>query len=189
MGYNSIHKDPSIAPAMDDDERRPNAIRIGISNPTLLLIPLSASSFGFVSGLLSTSQKVALQFLAENAHRQPSTLQGWYFYNKTKNYKVALESIKGGLKTAGRLGLWTSAFVGLQELGVRSSVLNSTQASGLAGTVMAVTASALYKLSKRTLPRRIALGLAVGALAGGLQDMKAWVAEKKREEEARVQHT
>lgn len=134
--------DPS---SLADDSRSRNAIHITIANPTLLLIPVCASTFGFVSGLLSTSQRVSLQFLAENAHRQPTTLQGWYFYNKTKNYKIALEGVKGGLKTAARLGLWTSAFVGLQEAGVRSRVLNSTQAGALAGTVMAVAASTLCR--------------------------------------------
>jgi len=39
----------------------------------------------------------------------------WYFYQKTKNYRVLFGGIKAGLKTGARLGAWTGAFVGLEE--------------------------------------------------------------------------
>lgn len=39
----------------------------------------------------------------------------WYFYQKTKNYRVAWGGIKQGFKTGGRLGAWTAAFVALSE--------------------------------------------------------------------------
>lgn len=121
-----------------------------MSEPSLLLVPVCASSFGFVSGLLTASQRASLQFLAENAHRQPSTLQGWYFYNKTKNYRVALVGLAGGLKTAGRLGLWTSAFVGVQETLASAGTslgMREVHAGAASGTLLAVAASALCQFS------------------------------------------
>ncbi|SCV68030.1 BQ2448_151 [Microbotryum intermedium] len=42
----------------------------------LVLIPLAGSTFGFVSGVLTSSQLASKQFLAENAHRLSTTVQG-----------------------------------------------------------------------------------------------------------------
>lgn len=107
--------------------------------PSLLVLgPVSALIFGFTSGLVSSSKLASKQFLAENAHRLPTTVQGcvqlsrsrvdltsltsfplvarsWYFYQKTKNYRVLFAGLKGGLKTGARLGLWTGAFLGLEQ--------------------------------------------------------------------------
>jgi hypothetical protein len=43
----------------------------------LVLIPSSAFVLGFVSGLLTSSRLSGRQFLAENAHRLPTTVQGF----------------------------------------------------------------------------------------------------------------
>ena len=127
---------------------RPAPIQIRISDPSLLIVPACAITFGFVSGLLTASQRSSLQFLAENAHRQPTTLQGWYFYNKTKNYRVALDGFRGGLRTGARLGVWTGAFVGLKE-GCRAATgwgeIRNGAASGL---IMSIAASILCEKSR-----------------------------------------
>lgn len=130
----------------DSEEDEASVIRINISDPTLLLIPTCAASFGFVSGLLSGAKKSSLQFLAENAHRQPTTLQGWYFYNKTKNYRVALGGAKTGLFTAARLGAWTSGFVALKE-GASKIGLGRTESGATAGTLLAMFASVVCEHS------------------------------------------
>lgn len=57
--------------ALRDDEDQSGLIR-----PDLVLVPLAASVFGFTSGLLNSSKLAARQFLAENAHRLPTTVQG-----------------------------------------------------------------------------------------------------------------
>jgi hypothetical protein len=87
-------------------------------NPRLILLPAvgattglsvgNAESFCVVTiyliiirrllGFIRGSREAGLQFLAENAHRQPTTVRGWYFYNKTKNYQM----IWSGLKMGGR---------------------------------------------------------------------------------------
>jgi len=80
------------------------AIHISIP-PRLYQVPGAALVVGTVIGAARGSRKEGLRFLAENAHRAPTTLQGWYFYNKTKNYRKIL----GGLVEGGRQGLRLSA--------------------------------------------------------------------------------
>lgn len=123
------------------------------SSEELILIPTSAFLVGFVSGLVTNSRLSGRQFLAENAHRLPTTVQGWYFYQKSKNYRVMFGGVKGGLKTGAKLGSWTLAFVGLQEVMERGrqSILSETQreipsrwATGaVAGTTLAGAAAAI----------------------------------------------
>lgn len=127
--------------SVDEDNPR-KQIHINVSDPTLLLIPVCAASFGFASGLLSGGKKSSLQFLAENAHRQPTTLQGWYFYNKTKNYRVALAAARTGISTAAKLGAWTSAFVAIKEGGDRLG-LGRVESGGAGGFILAIYAGFL----------------------------------------------
>lgn len=123
--------------------------------PNLLSIPALSTLVGFISGLASSAQLSSLQFTAENAHRQPRTLRGWYFYQKTKNYKVIWAGVKGGLRKGGLLGGWTTAFVGLQE-GIDAAAAAAAQsdwqfqgrrtASGaLSGTLVALAMSSICK--------------------------------------------
>lgn len=134
------------------DRSNPDQIVIGVRQD-LILIPLSSFIIGFVSGLLTQSRLAGRQFLAENAHRLPTTVQGWYFYTKTKNYRVMYGGITGGLKTGARLGAWTVVFVGLQE-GIEYSIKRvapsalenvSTRwaAGGIAGVSLAAASSRL----------------------------------------------
>ena len=73
--------------------------------PRLYQVPGAALVVGTAIGAVRGSRKEGLRFLAENAHRAPTTLQGWYFYNKTKNYRKIL----GGFREGGRQGLKLSA--------------------------------------------------------------------------------
>lgn len=43
------------------------------------------------------------------------TVGSWYFYQKTKNYRVLFSALKGGLVTGTRLASWTGLFVLSQE--------------------------------------------------------------------------
>ncbi|TNY21696.1 hypothetical protein DMC30DRAFT_350148 [Rhodotorula diobovata] len=198
----------------------PTPAPLGPAPSLVVLAPTSAFLFGFTSGLVSSSKLAAKQFLAENAHRLPTTVQGWYFYQKTKNYRVLWAGIKGGLRTGARLALWTGAFLSLEEsvdAGIRSAVslarptpteeqrdvLRTKWAAGaVAGAGMAGAASwwcaslslshsppfpppsapltrphppAADRLSRPTVPRRLALGLALGGVAGGAVDLRDWL--------------
>lgn len=143
----------TFAPYGDALQRSPERIstQIHVSDDSIILIPVSAFLFGFVSGLVTSSRLSGRQFLAENAHRLPTTVQGWYFYQKSKNYRVMFGGVKGGLRTGAKLGSWTLAFVGMQEIVERGrkSLLSEQQrelpsrwASGaLAGTTLAGAAA------------------------------------------------
>ncbi|KAM0753039.1 hypothetical protein T439DRAFT_378779 [Meredithblackwellia eburnea MCA 4105] len=158
----------------------------------LILIPTSAWILGFVSGLLTSSKLAARQFLAENAHRLPTTVQGWYFYQKTKNYRVIYSGLVGGLKTGTRLGVWTGAFVGLEEFlerGSRRYIMRAREgedlqfptrwaSGGLAGLGLAGAAGQIYRLSRFGGGRRLVLGLSLGVLAGGSHDLRDWMKTK-----------
>lgn len=53
-------------------------------NGPTLGIPVTGAAIGFGAGFYQSAKRAGLVFLAENAHRRPDTVQGWYFYNKTK---------------------------------------------------------------------------------------------------------
>ena len=93
---------------------KPQPIRLNIP-PRYYLLPGSALIAGTTIGLLRGTRKASLRFLAENAHRPPTTVQGWYFYNKTKNYRVILGGIKGAAADAFRLGTTATGWVAIEE--------------------------------------------------------------------------
>ncbi|CAO1614675.1 unnamed protein product [Jaminaea pallidilutea] len=151
------------------------------------VIPLTSFGIGFVSGMVNGGSKASLVFLAENAHRRPDTVQGWYFYNKTKNYKVLLSSLRGGGATGGRLALLASLFVYSEtnSWALRKEYLSGPEArvSGpqkighvfdgmIAGQVVAAFASITYKAPPA---RLFAVSTAAGAMMGGLQDLRDYL--------------
>ncbi|KAG8925044.1 hypothetical protein FRC02_009956 [Tulasnella sp. 418] len=95
-------------------EDKPDAIHITIPRHVYML-PLSTSLLGFTLGFVRGSRKSALRYLAENAHRRPTTVQGWYFYQKTKNYRVLFGGLKEGGKYALKVGGLGVGWVGLEQ--------------------------------------------------------------------------
>lgn len=108
------------APTDDTGNPTNNSIHLTIP-PRFYLIPGAAIIVGSAIGLMRGSQTASLRFLAENVHRPPTTVQGWYFYNKTKNYKVLLGGFKGAAAEASRLAVvglgWVSIEEGLERIG------------------------------------------------------------------------
>ncbi|WAQ92227.1 hypothetical protein PtA15_16A133 [Puccinia triticina] len=81
-----------------------------------IMIPTScAMMIGFASGATTSGKLAGYQFMVENLHRLPQTRSNWFFFQKTKNYKVILGGFKGGLKTGAKLGAWTAGFCTLKE--------------------------------------------------------------------------
>jgi hypothetical protein len=91
-----------------------NVIRLTIPPRYIALIG-GGATVGACLGIARGARKASLQFLAENAHRPPRTVRGWYLYNKTKNYRVMLGAIKTGSWEGSRLGLTMLAWVGIEE--------------------------------------------------------------------------
>jgi len=83
--------------------------------PRLYTVPLGAVLLGAVIGVNRGGRLASLRFLAENAHRTPKTQKGWYYYHKTRNYRVVLGALRGAVRDGGYLGAATLGWVGLEE--------------------------------------------------------------------------
>jgi len=115
---------------------------------------------GTAIGLVRGSRAAGLRFLAENAHRPPTTVQGWYFYNKTKNYKMMLGGLSKAGKDATKLGFTALAWVTFEE-GLSQVGWHGIGEIG-AGIGTAGVFSGIYQLPLRTACRAGLLGLSVG---------------------------
>ncbi|RSH81585.1 hypothetical protein EHS25_006207 [Saitozyma podzolica] len=105
---------------------------IALTVPTsLLVLPASAAIVGMIIGMSRGGSRARLRFLAENAHRPPTTVQGWYFYTKTRNYRVFFAAARTGARYALGLGGATAAYVLLDEsVGwTREQVFGAAQSS------------------------------------------------------------
>jgi len=96
-------------------EESPNAVHLTIPREYFTL-PMAMVVGGSFIGMFRGGRQESWRFLAENAHRPPTTVQGWYFYNKTKNYRVMLAGLKGGGVDGLRLGLTGLGWVAFEEL-------------------------------------------------------------------------
>ncbi|KAI5367201.1 hypothetical protein Slin14017_G022370 [Septoria linicola] len=89
-----------------------------LSLPLHARLPLAttiASFCGLILGLAKGSQDTNYRFRAENAHRLPTTQQGWFLYHKSKNYNMMLGAIKEGTRQSIKFGAWTGLFFLLEE--------------------------------------------------------------------------
>ncbi|KAG1437714.1 hypothetical protein G6F56_012970 [Rhizopus delemar] len=94
-----------IPPPPPQVETKENMHRAGLeTKPRVILITTLGSLWGFSIGAFLGGRQSGLQYLAENAHKLPTTVQGWYFYHKTKNYKMMLGGVKKGIRYAGKTG-------------------------------------------------------------------------------------
>ncbi|KIO31108.1 hypothetical protein M407DRAFT_241984 [Tulasnella calospora MUT 4182] len=161
---------------------QPSQLKIGTDVYT---IPVTASLAGGLLGFIRGSRMSSLRFLAENAHRAPTTVRGWYFYNKTKNYRVLLGGFKGGGQEALRLGAVGCGWVAFEEgwKAISTQVLGVPQLSAakevVAGGGTASAICVIYRLPRRTAVQTIGLGLAVGAAVSLLRKGKELLVERR----------
>ena len=99
---------------IEDDPPKPEPIRIFV-NPRFYQLAGAAFLVGTAIGLARGSRLAGLRFRAENAHRPPTTMRGWYFYQKTKNYKMILGGLHEAGKHGSKLGLTVIGWVGAEE--------------------------------------------------------------------------
>jgi hypothetical protein len=122
-------------------------VRAGLNpKPRLILMTSIGSFWGFSMGAFLGARQSGLQYLAENAHKLPTTVQGWYFYHKTKNYRMMLGGVKKGIRFAGKTGglclLYGALEASLDDVRGEADVMNSVTAGIATGTIF----SALSKL-------------------------------------------
>ncbi|KIJ37360.1 hypothetical protein M422DRAFT_138814, partial [Sphaerobolus stellatus SS14] len=137
----------------------PDAIHITLPAEYYRL-PLGMVVGGSVLGMFRGGRRESWRFLAENAHRAPTTMQGWYFYQKTKNYRVMLGALKGGGADGLRLGLTGLGWVGFEEL-MRRTGLDDVREIG-AGVGTASVFAGIYRLPWRAARQAMLLGLITG---------------------------
>jgi hypothetical protein len=110
-----------------------------LSLPFAFRLPVLSTSAFLVGSSLGASlggRQAGLIFRAENAHRMPKTQQGWYFYHKTKNYRVMWGGIKSGVRMGLQTAGWVVAFVVCEDAvdRLRGKVdAGSSVVAGLAG--------------------------------------------------------
>ncbi|EIN10283.1 hypothetical protein PUNSTDRAFT_132376 [Punctularia strigosozonata HHB-11173 SS5] len=173
---------PSSAYDADDDSSPRN---IHLSIPTrFLLLPGTAILVGTTLGLVRGSRVASLRFLAENAHRPPTTVRGWYFYNKTKNYRVMMAGLKMAALDAGRLGATAAAWVGVEEAVSRAGEGWEDVSEVAAGTGTAALFSAVYRLPRKVAYRTVALGLLVGCSLSALRASRRYLVRMRDERAA-----
>ncbi|KAI0307258.1 hypothetical protein B0F90DRAFT_1622340 [Multifurca ochricompacta] len=162
-----------------------NSIHVEIP-PRFYLIPGGAMCIGTAIGLVRGSRAAGLRFLAENAHRPPTTVQGWYFYNKTKNYKMMLAGLSKAGTDAAKLGFTALAWVtfeeGFNQLGFGWNEIGEIGAGiGTAGVFAGV-----YQLPLRTASRAGLLGLLVGITMRTMRWGKERLAEEAQARKGEV---
>ncbi|EMD40812.1 hypothetical protein CERSUDRAFT_111397 [Gelatoporia subvermispora B] len=160
----------------DEGNDAPNtAIRVSIPERYYML-PGAAILVGTTIGLFRGSRLAALRYLAENAHRPPTTVKGWYLYNKTKNYRMML----GGLRQAGldamRLGTTAAAWVIIEEGCERLGAKDVSEVAAGLGT--AGIFAGVYRMPGRVMGQAMVLGALIGASLRGMR----WVKTNLRHE-------
>jgi len=165
-----------MSSSSDDGETdRPETIRLHIPRD-VYLIPLTTTCTGAALGFLRGSRQASLQFLVENAHRAPTTVEEWYFYHKTKNYHVIL----GGLKQSGRdalkLGSAGMVWVGFEQAASRLGLKDYREIC--AGVGLASTVAVVSRLRGRMILQVGLLGIVGGSVMALLRRTQAKIGEK-----------
>ncbi|KAI8319548.1 hypothetical protein GQ54DRAFT_265110 [Martensiomyces pterosporus] len=142
----------------------------------IVAMAMVSGGVGAVCGAYLGGQLSGRQYLAERAHRLPTTVEGWFFYQKWKNYRVLLGGMKGAVRYGGRIGGCVLAY-SLIEAGLDRALGEAQMASSvIAGAATAVGISLIAKLPKSSARRAGVAGLGVGLVTGAMQDGLRWKA-------------
>ncbi|KAJ2475565.1 hypothetical protein EV174_005228 [Coemansia sp. RSA 2320] len=125
---------------------------------------------GAVCGGVLGGRQAGRAYLASRAHRLPTTVAGWFFYHKWKNYRVVLGAMRGAAVYAARLGACALAFAAIEAAADRAAGEAQAASSALAGLATATGVSLLARLPRSSARRARHAGLAVGLAVGALQD-------------------
>jgi hypothetical protein len=118
--------------------------------PRILSVTGGGMLLGMAIGGVREARMAGMQFLAENAHRPPRTVRGWYLYSKTKNYRMLLAGLRGAGVESLRLGTIALGFAtaeeGLGRLGLDEvKEVGAGLSTGLLFSGMCTCLSYLYR--------------------------------------------
>lgn len=117
-------------------------------NQRLYIVPLSGFLSGAVAGAYIGGRHAGWQYLAERAHNLPTTVSGWYYYHKWKNYKILFGAFRKGLAYGSKIGSFTALYQ-VVEAGCDRYLFDRTcmLSSLVSGLVTSATSAALGNLS------------------------------------------
>ncbi|GMM32206.1 hypothetical protein DAMA08_049510 [Martiniozyma asiatica (nom. inval.)] len=112
--------------------------RLSLPAPArIALFSLAASSMGAFGGMVHGWSQASLKYLAANAHRLPTSYNGWFFYHKRKTYYCTKNAMSLAFSTGARLGFWIGGIfsleAGLDWIRGRKDFVNTTMACVLPG--------------------------------------------------------
>ncbi|PVG03454.1 hypothetical protein CPB86DRAFT_694841 [Serendipita vermifera] len=152
----------------DIETRKDEIMRINTNvDPRMFLLPAIGATTGLALGLFRGAGNAKLRYIAENAHKRPTTVRGWYFYNKTKNYQMMWAGLKEGSKEAVKLASMGLLWAGIEEVVKQYAPSLEPEKEFVAGLGTAATFSAITRLGARTASRVLILG----GLTGGIMSM------------------
>ncbi|KAJ3183756.1 hypothetical protein HDU87_005872 [Geranomyces variabilis] len=135
---------------------------------------LAGALGGFVSSFYLAGRTRSFQFLAENAHRLPKTVAGWYFYHRYKNYEIAHAGFVGGMKGAARFGAICAGF-GAAEALVESAIGRESWVATVGAGLLTTGAFSLTSgLTRQYAKYALLFGAGASLLIGALEDGYAW---------------
>lgn len=142
----------------------------------LSLISVLASCVGGFSGLSDGIKMSSLRFLAENGHRLPRNVAGWYFYHKKKNYIMIKEGIKQGIKQGTGLSIVITSFFGLEAF-IDSYIRSENKDfinTGIAGLLSSAAYGVFKGMSKVHRINFMKKGILLGLSLGFSLDLLIW---------------
>ncbi|KAF9953003.1 hypothetical protein BGZ65_004920 [Modicella reniformis] len=171
--YNSTVVHPDLTSALS---KNPLLNRIGLEPiKRITLITASASFWGFVLGGMIGARQSGMQYLAENAHRLPKNMEGWYFYHKRKNYRMMWGALRKGAVYSAKTGVLVGLFEVLEASADfyrgGADMFNSMIAGIASGAVFSVT----NKLPRQSAKHTLLLGAGYGLVSGALQDISSYL--------------
>ncbi|ODV62836.1 uncharacterized protein ASCRUDRAFT_23932, partial [Ascoidea rubescens DSM 1968] len=136
----------------------------------LPIISMGTSLFGFISGCYEGYSKASLRYLAENSHRLPRNVKGWYFYHKRKNYYCLKEGMVEGFKYSPKISFIITSYFSFEALldtiRQKKDFLNSV----ISTTTFCYAYAHYVKLSKYQKINMVKKGLKFGLAFGLIQD-------------------
>lgn len=132
---------------------------------------ISSASVGALVGFYDGIKSSSLRYLTENSHRLPTTVGGWYFYHKKKNYVMLLNGCRNGFRQSAKftiiVGLFFTMEHAVDRLRGTTDLFSTVIASGTFSTIY----GAFNNLSRLQMRSYMFKGVGLGLSLGFAQDM------------------
>jgi len=130
----------------------------------------SGALAGLLFGIYVGARTRRLQFLAENAHRLPKTVKGWFYYHRERNYQCLKAAADEGIRQAVRFGSVMGGFAAIETaidlVRQREDVVSTL----MAGVTSTLVFSLVYQLPQSSTRRALMFGVGISGIVGLLQD-------------------